>query len=176
MKKAVSFERMADQSFDLKSNSHLFNAVRVPLVIVDPRLPHLMKNTIRDEFTLNVDLAPTLLSAANIPVPDTMQGRDIAEMYLGSEEEIDHARNSWRKSFYYEWFTGHKVVIPAALALVRKDLKYIIYPEYDYEELFLLENDPYEERNIFNSSLETFNHAKIQFNEMKTLAESGVKV
>lgn len=153
-------------------------AVRVPLVIVDPRMPQHIRGSINDEFTLNIDLAPTMLQAANIPVPEVMQGRDMAQMYLGSKEEGDRTRSSWRKEFYYEWFTGHKIVIPASLALVRKDIKYIIYPEYEYEELFRLANDPYEENNIFNATLNTpeLEELKKRFQELKISAESGVMV
>lgn len=71
-----------------------------------------------------------MLQAAKVPIPDVMQGRDIAPMYLGGAA-ADSVKQEWRKQFYYEWFTGHKIVIPASLALVAKDVKYIIYPEYE---------------------------------------------
>ena len=87
-----------------------------------------------DDFTLNIDLAPTLLSAAKIPVPSVMQGRDMSQLYRSSSARID----DWRNEFYYEWFTGDKKDIPASLALVKKDSKYIFWPEYDYEQLFRL--------------------------------------
>jgi arylsulfatase len=68
-------------------------SIRVPLVIQDPRMPPNQRGRFNDEFTLSVDLAPTLLSAANIPVPPHMQGRDIAELYLNPEE----AAKTWRQ-------------------------------------------------------------------------------
>ncbi len=150
-------------------------------------MPHHIRNTINDEITLNIDLAPTILQAANIPIPPVMQGRDIASMYLHdakNTQSTDSARLSWRKDFYYEWFTGDKVVIPASLALVSKSVKYIIYPEYEYEELFRLKVDPYEEKNVFkhNASFpltttrELLDGVKGRFNELKIAAESGVRV
>jgi len=150
-------------------------SIRVPLVIVDPRMPKSVRNTVNDEFTLNIDLAPTMLQAAKVPIPDVMQGRDIAPMYLGGAA-ADSVKQEWRKQFYYEWFTGHKIVIPASLALVAKDVKYIIYPEYEYEELFRLSVDPYEERNIYNTSVQMLEEVKGRFNELRRIAESGVKV
>lgn len=142
-----------------------------------------MRNTTNDEFTLSIDLAPTLLQAANIPIPEVMQGRDIAPMYLGSDSHtsIDKVKSSWRKEFYYEWFTGDKVVLPASLALVRKDTKYILWPEYGYEELFRLGADPYEENNLlFNSSLRTssalLDEMKGRFEELKAAAKDGAKL
>lgn len=74
-------------------------SIRVPLVIQDPRMPHSQRGNRNDDFTLNVDLAPTILSAAKVPVPDFMQGRDIAPLYLNPIE----AASSWRQDFFYEF-------------------------------------------------------------------------
>ena len=55
-----------------------------------------VKGTTNDEFTLNLDLAPTILKAAGIPVPDKMNGRDMSELYLSP------GRTDWRTEFFYE--------------------------------------------------------------------------
>jgi arylsulfatase A-like enzyme len=68
-------------------------SIRVPLVIQDPRMPASQRGTFNEEFTLSVDLAPTLLSAAKISVPTFMQGRDIAPLYLQPQE----APKTWRQ-------------------------------------------------------------------------------
>ena len=78
-------------------------SIRVPLVIVDPRMPKQARNSINDQYTLNLDLAPTMLGAAQIPIPEVMQGRDIASMYIASTEKNANVIASWRKEFYYEW-------------------------------------------------------------------------
>ena len=57
-------------------------SIRVPLIIRDPRMPSNKKGTTNDDFTLSVDLAPTILAAAGIEAPKRMQGRDIADLYL----------------------------------------------------------------------------------------------
>jgi len=62
-------------------------SIRVPLVIQDPRMPKHRRGTISDAWTLNVDLAPTILGAANIEPASFMQGRDISDLYLLQEEE-----------------------------------------------------------------------------------------
>ena len=136
-------------------------------------MPQSMKGKRNDDFTLNIDLAPTILSAAKIPVPKQMQGRDMAKLYTDPNSSKD-----WRQEFYYEWFTGDKQDIPASLALVRKDSKYILWPEYDYEQLFRLDNDPFEERDLFKSNLTTdkelLENMKTKMDELKKLAGSGV--
>jgi arylsulfatase len=93
-------------------------------------MPDRLKGTLNGEFTLNLDLAPTILSAAGIPVPGHMQGRDIAQLYTGDYEAN---RKAWRKDFFYEWSQGrpedaeghenNRLRIPAVFALVRKDYK-----------------------------------------------------
>ena len=47
-------------------------------------------------MVLNIDLAPTVLSAAGLPVPNGMQGRDLAPLYLAEEPPV------WREDFLYE--------------------------------------------------------------------------
>jgi arylsulfatase len=92
-------------------------------------MPDHLRGTLSDAFTLNIDLAPTLLSAAGVQVPQHMQGRDIADLYLGDYKKN---RKGWRKDFFYEWSQGRAVDaaghpsedhIPAVFALVRKDYK-----------------------------------------------------
>jgi len=76
-------------------------SIRVPLVVVDPRMPESMHNTRSDEFTLNIDLAPTLLQAAKIPIPCVMQGRDFTPLYLNDDVGREAVNSSWRTEFYY---------------------------------------------------------------------------
>jgi arylsulfatase len=57
-------------------------SIRVPLIIHDPRLPKNRRGTTDANFALNVDLAPTILAAARVPAPATMQGRDLSPLYL----------------------------------------------------------------------------------------------
>lgn len=118
-------------------------SLRVPLIVRDPRLPREKRGTTRGELTLNVDLAPTILSAAGIAAPPGMQGRDFAPLYLAAE------RPAWRTEFFYEHAVIRNVdFIPASQALVRRDWKYIFWPDYNYEQLFHLAEDPHEEFDL----------------------------
>ena len=125
-------------------------SIRTPLIILDPRAPASSTGTIVDEFTLNIDLAPTLLKAAEIPIPDTMQGRDISELYLSNKANSLTYSQPWRKEFYYEhpqfW---DEIFLPASTALVRKTHKYIQWGEEKrIEQLFHLTKDPHEEEDV----------------------------
>jgi arylsulfatase A-like enzyme len=118
-------------------------SIRVPLIIDDPRMPKNVIGQTNDELTLNVDLAPTILAAAGIDAPKTMQGSDMSPLYLAENKP------EWRDEFFYE----HPMLkstdfIPASEALVRKDWKYFYWPEFDREQLFDLKADPIEENDL----------------------------
>jgi arylsulfatase len=118
-------------------------SIRVPLIVRDPRMPDERRGRANEDIALNVDLAPTILAAAGIAVPPGMQGHDLAPLYLGAP------RPEWREEFFYEHPTiGDAHTIPASKALVRKDWKYIHWPEHGLEQLFDLTADPMEESDL----------------------------
>ena len=122
-------------------------SIRVPLIIWDPRLHRELRGSTDDCFTLSVDLAPTILAAAGIEAPPRMQGRDIAHRYLPIED-AESAR-PWRTEFFYEHPTLRDAdFIPASEALVRRDWKYMVWPEDGVEQLFDLAADPIEENDL----------------------------
>jgi arylsulfatase A-like enzyme len=124
-------------------------SLRVPLIVVDPRMPEARRGLVNDDFVLNVDIAPTVLKAAGVPIPDEMQGRDFAPLYLDADPQ------SWRSEFYYEHPTvSNRDRIPSSRAVVRKDEKYSYWPEWDFEELYDLEADPFEEHNLAGDPVE----------------------
>lgn len=119
-------------------------SIRIPLIIRDPRMSKDVIGTLDDSFTLNIDLAATILGAAGLPPNPRMQGRNIADLYLTPD-----AKATWRDEFYYEHPSmGFKKGIPESSALVRKNYKYIRWPEYDYEQLFDMKKDPHEHADI----------------------------
>jgi len=154
-------------------------SLRVPLIIRDPRMSKDKKGTINTEFTLSVDLASTILSAAQIPIPSGMQGRDISDLYLDSSSRGSGGEKPWRTEFYYEhllynWFKKDKNFIPPSEALVRKDFKYIVWRENNYtEQLFQMEKDPFEEEDLFGRA----EHANLvrelqaRFSELKAAVQ-----
>lgn len=118
-------------------------SIRVPLLVRDPRLAATRRGRTNDQFVLNVDLAPTLLATAGVAAPERMQGRDFAPLYLAAEAP------AWREEFFCE----HAVItspqrIPASQALVRRDVKYFWWPDFEREQLFDLAADPHEQRDL----------------------------
>jgi arylsulfatase A-like enzyme len=133
-------------------------SIRVPLIVVDPRLDRAKQGGTRDHLVLNTDIAPTILAAAGIDPPARMQGTDIAPLYLSTTPP------AWREEFFYE----HAVIknpgfIPASQALVRKDWKYFYWPDHDFEQLFHIAHDPHEEHDL---ARDPTHHKKLQ--ELRT--------
>ena len=157
-------------------------SLRVPLIIRDPRMAQ--TGVISDAATLSIDLTPTLLSAARATIPDFMQGRDMSNLYLGSEASMQHYAETWRKDFFYEYMKqlepikdSHSYDIPDINALVTPRYKYIFYPEFEVEEMFDLEQDPMEENDLLKdksfSNPELLQQMKGRFQELKDWVRSG---
>ncbi len=118
-------------------------SVRVPLIVRDPRLPAGRRGETRSQLALNIDVAPTIVAAAGLPMPGVMQGQDLAPLYLQARAP------AWRDEFFYEHPTVlAKARIPSSQAVIRRDWKYIEWSEYDHQQLFDLQNDPGEVRNL----------------------------
>ena len=143
-------------------------SIRVPLIVRDPRLDPSKRGGTNDDFTLNVDLAPTILAATGIKAPATMQGRDVAPLYLSAEKP------AWRDEFFYEHAPiGNVERIPASEALVRKDWKYFYWPDFKLEQLFHVEADPFEENDLAKDPAQATRLAEMRarFAELKAAAK-----
>ena len=137
-------------------------SIRVPLIVYNPRLQKNKQGQRREELALNIDIAPTLLGLAGVKPPETMQGKSLAPLISGKSVK-------WRDDFFYEHLfrvpeaAVPKVgFIPASIGVRTKRWKYLRYIDYDpaFEELYDLENDPHEVKNIaahqeYSSQLET---------------------
>ncbi len=130
---------------------------RVPLVVRDPRLAPGQRGVTRSQFALNLDVAPTIVAAAGLPVPGGMQGQDLSPLYLSAPPP------GWRDEFLYEHPTvTSKDRIPSSQGVIRRDWKYIEWPEFDYRQLFDLKNDPGEVRNLAGNPANASQQAKMR--------------
>jgi arylsulfatase A-like enzyme len=118
-------------------------ALRVPLIVRDPRLRGGRRGLTSDRLALNIDIAPTIVAAAGMPVPAVMQGRDLSPLYLADRAP------AWRDEFFYEHPTiTSRDRIPSSQGVVRRDWKYVYWPEFEHEQLFDLKNDGQELINL----------------------------
>ncbi|NOZ24031.1 MAG: sulfatase [Planctomycetes bacterium] len=117
-------------------------SIRVPLIIADPRAPAALRGQRLKQMALNVDIAPTILELAGVPVPNTVQGHSLRPL-------LDGRRVDWREDFLCEHLWKVKM-IPRCEGVRTGRWKYIRYIAENpvYEQLFDLQTDPLEETNL----------------------------
>lgn len=137
-------------------------SLRIPLVIRYPRLGK--PGRVIPQMAVNIDFAPTMLDFAGVEIPSTMQGRSLRPVLEGNVPA------DWRKSVYYayydnswalhglgkeaqadpsfEYLTPHRVGPHRGVRTDRYTL--IHYYGDDYWELFDLQNDPHQLRNVYS--------------------------
>jgi arylsulfatase A-like enzyme len=116
-------------------------SIRVPLIISDPRIPAAQKGRVEQNMTLNVDITPTILDLAGVPIPDAMHGRSLMRM-------INNKNVDGREEILTEHLWDQPD-IPQTEAVRTDEWKYIRYPQHpEYEELYHLQKDPVEKNNL----------------------------
>jgi arylsulfatase A-like enzyme len=114
--------------------------LRVPLLA---RGPGIKAGVTPDQFVANIDLAPTFLDLAGLPVPESMQGKSLAPLLRGE------APADWRQTVYYRYYhdPGHHNT-RAHYGVRTATHKLIHYWKKDAWELFDLVKDPTEQHNL----------------------------
>ncbi len=129
----------------------LEESLRMPFVVRYPR--EIRPGTVVDDIILNIDFAELFLDYAGAPVPESMQGRSFRANLRG------HTAADWRDKMYYRYWTNSRQR-PAHYGIRTLRYKLIFYDglvEYgrdpaDCWELYDLENDPHELKNVYNGS------------------------
>jgi arylsulfatase A-like enzyme len=146
-------------------------SIRVPLFI---RLPGAAPGQDIDQMALNIDLAPTMLAMAGVPIPQRMQGRDLSVLWTGASAQ------SWRSDFLYEFTTSYdpatqarrergKKSIPSSEGVRDERYTYLRYPiqKRDNEFLFDRRTDPGELSNLVRKvPVDLLNHYRRRTDEL----------
>jgi N-acetylglucosamine-6-sulfatase len=112
-------------------------SMRIPFVMAGAGLPPRRVNG----MALNLDVAPTLLELAGVPVPREMHGRSLVRLLRGESQRV-------RDSFVYEYFTERSLpVVPPFHGIRTAGMKYLRYANAE-EELYDLGADPFELANL----------------------------
>ncbi len=121
-------------------------SIRNPLLV---RYPPLVSGDTRPEgLALSVDIAPTVLAVAGVPIGDHIQGRTLVPLMRG-------AARSWRSSALIEFFT-YENPMPWLMdmdyrAVRTERFKYIHWMQQPgLDELYDLRADPYEMHNLID--------------------------
>lgn len=119
-------------------------SIRSPLIVSWPAGAE--PGRLADAFALSIDVAPTLLDAADVAIPRSVQGRSLLPHLAGTAR-------AGRESFLVEYY-GHENPFPWIANIDYRAVrfgrfKYIRWiRENDAHELYDLEADPFELRNL----------------------------
>ncbi|MCP5536747.1 MAG: sulfatase [Akkermansiaceae bacterium] len=132
---------MGDRSTAGKWN-HYEQSLRIPLVVFDPRLPEKLRGRAITALVSNIDMAPSFIDFAGLPVSNVHQGLSISPLVQGN------ATNHWRDAIYCE----HRFRMFNNWHGVRTErYKFAVYydePGGPYECLYDLQKDPDELVNL----------------------------
>jgi arylsulfatase A-like enzyme len=131
-------------------------SLRMPFIIRYPR--EIKPGTVNENMILNVDFAPTFLDFAGIEVPEEMQGVSFRPLLNGELPQ------GWQTSMYYRYWmhlAHHYVYAHYGIRTMRYKLIYyyadalgqpgaVDEPKEPEWELFDLEKDPYEMKNVYD--------------------------
>src|SRR4051794_27351124 len=138
-------EMLGDHGLYLKGPYFYDCAIRVPLMI---RWPKKYKAGLRSDAMVELlDLAPTLLEGAGIPIPSGMVGRSLTPVLTG--QTAKH-----RDSIYCEHFDSSFLYDPPPMGSSVRTERYKLsyYHNLGVGELYDLEKDPGEVENLWTSS------------------------
>lgn len=126
--------------------------IRVPLVVVGPGVP---RGQMVDELTANIDLAPTFLRLARLPVPARVDGQSLVPFLRGRRPR------AWRESIliehhgpFFELDDPDRQGAPSGNpptydALRTENFTYVRY-ETGEREYYDRRSDPWELRNVWD--------------------------
>jgi len=111
----------------------------IPLIV---SWPGLTSGAVCDKFVSNMDLAATALDVAGVPLPDRLDARSLLPL-------VRDPRADWRDDLMCEYH-GHRYLY--SQRMVRWENYKFIFNAPDYDELYDLEKDPHELKNVINDS------------------------
>jgi N-acetylglucosamine-6-sulfatase len=120
-------------------------SIRVPLLAHCPEL--IPSGQRSSKVVLNIDLAPTFLEAAGVPIPSSVQGASVLPLLQGQDVP-------WREAMLYTYFWEEAFPqTPTVFGVRTERYKYMRYHGvHDLNELYDLKNDPQEMRNLIDDA------------------------
>lgn len=136
-------------------------SIRVPMFIYNPTDDRYKQKNI-NKIALNIDIPSTILTLAGVEVPLQMQGESLTKL-------VENPACNWRTEFTCEHLCNWEG-LPKSEGIRTEKWKYFHYlPDTLHEELYNLENDPFEKVNLVNDK----KYAKI-LQDLKTKTKQRV--
>ncbi len=118
-------------------------SIRIPFIVRAPGMSSDSGGS-REQMVLNIDLAPTLLDIAGVPIPGEMEG----ESFLPVLRNRDTAG---RKAWLYEYFKDYPYNIPTTYGVRTDRYKLIEYEGRRKPLLYKIDQDPKEKNNLIGT-------------------------
>jgi arylsulfatase A-like enzyme len=116
-------------------------SIRVPMVLVDPRLPASQKGKRVSQMALNIDIPATILDYAGVAKPSLMQGRSMKPIVDGN------APSEWRSSFLHDH--PELGIVFANEGVRTESFSYTRYTNNgNVKQLYDITVDPYQRTNL----------------------------
>jgi arylsulfatase A-like enzyme len=114
---------------------------RTPMVM---RYPGVVKpGTVNNDFVMNLDIAPTVLEAAGVPVPKDIQGKSFLPL-------LTNKTTKGRDAMYYHYYENTVHAVSPHFGIRTKRYKLIrFYTRVTGWELYDLQKDPNEMNNLY---------------------------
>jgi arylsulfatase A-like enzyme len=116
---------------------------RTPILMKYPK--EIKAGTVVPQLVQNLDFAPTFLDYAGIKIPKDIQGKSFRKIASG-------VNSNWRDAIYYTYYEYPGYHMVKRHYGVRTDRYKLIHFYYDIDEweLYDLEKDPHEMKNVYN--------------------------
>jgi N-acetylglucosamine-6-sulfatase len=134
-------------------------SIRLPFIVSAPWLiPD--PGTRRGQAALNIDIAPTLLEIAGVPIPRDMDGESLVPIFMNPDVE-------GRDSFLLEFWRYFPENTPSYKGIRTQQYKYVEFERGRKPWLFDLQEDPGEQANLYDTT-----EGKKILPELKSMMES----
>lgn len=132
-------------------------SIRIPLIV---HCPELFKGgQIRKQMVLSVDLFPTLMDAAGIPTPDSVQGQSY---YPILQDEHAPGRDAFVYNYFWESFFPQTPTVIGVRTDRYKLMRY--HGIFDRDEMYDIQNDPDEMNNLIGEFYTRAGAGNVDFN------------
>ncbi|MFH1742859.1 MAG: sulfatase/phosphatase domain-containing protein, partial [bacterium] len=120
-------------------------SIKIPMIAHCPEIIPAGQRSQR--LVLNIDVAPTILDAAGLSIPNTIQGMSFLPVARSEKPK-------WRDAVLYEYFWEESFPqTPTVLGVRTEDYKYMWYHGiFDCNELYNLKEDPHEMVNLIEDA------------------------
>jgi N-acetylglucosamine-6-sulfatase len=135
------------------------DSIRVPFIA---RFPGVVPDGGRraEQMVLNIDVAPTFLEAAGVPVPADMEGTSFLPILRSPSAP-------GRKAFLYEYYKDFPYRIPRTNGVRTEQYMYIEYEGRRMPELYDMEKDPLQAENLMSTG-----EGAVKATELRKLLET----